>query len=112
MEDPSPEACLSVVIPCYDEVATIKAVVEHVLASPHTGELVIVDDGSTDGTRDVLSTLDDPRVVVVLQPENRGKGAALREPVRYPAARAEPYSLLLALVRRTGVPAGSRLPSG
>jgi glycosyltransferase involved in cell wall biosynthesis len=42
------------------------------------GELVIVDDASTDGTRDHLAQLDDPRVRVVLHPHNQGKGAALR----------------------------------
>jgi glycosyltransferase involved in cell wall biosynthesis len=73
------EQCLSVVMPCFNEQGTIAAVVTAVLASPHAGELVIVDDGSTDGTREILATIDDPRVVVVLQPENRGKGAAIRE---------------------------------
>ncbi|MFM8303341.1 MAG: glycosyltransferase family 2 protein [Actinomycetota bacterium] len=79
MADRATEPCLSVVMPCFNEQATIAAVVDAVLASPYTGELVIVDDGSSDGTRDVLAALTDPRVVVVVQPENRGKGAALRE---------------------------------
>ncbi|MEQ8840659.1 MAG: glycosyltransferase family 2 protein [Acidimicrobiales bacterium] len=69
---------LSVVMPCYNETATIDEIVKRVLASPHTAELIIVDDGSTDGTRDRLATFDDERVRVVLQPENRGKGAAIR----------------------------------
>jgi glycosyltransferase involved in cell wall biosynthesis len=70
--------CLSVVMPCFNEAASVERVVGRVLASPYTGELIIVDDGSTDGTRDVLERLDDPRVRVVLQPVNQGKGAALR----------------------------------
>jgi len=49
-----------------------------VLQRPEVGELVIVDDGSVDGTRDVLAELADDRVRVVLQPRNMGKGAALR----------------------------------
>ena len=65
-------------MPCYNEVATVAEMTARVLASPHTAELVIVDDGSTDGTRDVLAGLDDPRVRVLLQPHNMGKGAALR----------------------------------
>jgi glycosyltransferase involved in cell wall biosynthesis len=73
-----PLGCLSVVIPCYNERDTVAAVVEQVLASPWTAEVVIVDDGSTDGTRDVLAGLSDPRVRVFLQPHNQGKGAALR----------------------------------
>ncbi len=79
MAERTPETCLSVVMPCYNEQATIHEVVAAVLASPYTGELLIVDDGSTDGTREILATFTDPRVVMVLQPENRGKGAALRE---------------------------------
>jgi glycosyltransferase involved in cell wall biosynthesis len=75
---PDAQACLSVVIPCYNERDTVAAVVAQVLASPWTGEVVVVDDGSTDGTRDVLAGIGDPRVRVLLQPANRGKGAALR----------------------------------
>jgi len=69
---------LSVVMPCYNESATIGEIVKRVLASPHTAELIIVDDGSTDGTRDLLTSFDDERVSVVLQPQNQGKGAAIR----------------------------------
>jgi len=72
------EQCLSVVMPCYNERATIEEVVDRVLASPYTQELLIVDDGSTDGTRDVLAKFDDVRVRVLLQDRNQGKGAALR----------------------------------
>ena len=75
-----PQACLSVVIPCYNERDTVATVVERVLASPWTAEVILVDDGSTDGTQDVLAGLAgrDPRLQVLLQPRNRGKGAALR----------------------------------
>jgi len=65
-------------MPCYNELATIREVVALVMASPYTGELIIVDDGSTDGTRDVLAEFDDPRIHVRLQERNQGKGAALR----------------------------------
>jgi SAM-dependent methyltransferase len=69
---------LSVVMPCYNERATIATVTQRVLAQPYTGELIIVDDGSTDGTRDILASFSDPRIRVCLQPFNMGKGAALR----------------------------------
>ena len=73
------EPVLSVVIPCFNEVATIDAILERVLASPYTAEVVIVDDGSTDGTRDKLeAAAKDDRVAVVLHDRNQGKGAALR----------------------------------
>jgi glycosyltransferase involved in cell wall biosynthesis len=69
---------LSVVMPCFNEAATVESIVARVLASPYTGQLVIVDDASTDGTAEVLKGLDDPRVAVFTQPENQGKGAAVR----------------------------------
>jgi glycosyltransferase involved in cell wall biosynthesis len=65
-------------MPCFNEAGTVGEVVKRVLASPWTGEVVLVDDGSTDGTRDLLGAIDDPRVRVLLQPVNQGKGAALR----------------------------------
>lgn len=72
---------LSVVIPCYNERATIADIVARVLEQPFEFEVIIVDDGSTDGTRDLLPGLEKqhaPIVRVLLQPQNRGKGAALR----------------------------------
>lgn len=75
-QDPTP--CLSVVMPSFNEQATIAEITTAVLDSPWVGELLIVDDGSTDDTRAILAGLDDPRVRVILQPRNMGKGAALR----------------------------------
>jgi glycosyltransferase involved in cell wall biosynthesis len=70
--------CLSVVIPCFNEAATIAAVIASVLASPYTAEVIVVDDGSTDGTLDEARRASDPRVTLLVQPVNQGKGAALR----------------------------------
>ncbi len=71
---------LSVVMPCYNEEATLRTIVGQVLAQPFDIELVIVDDGSQDRTREILAELDAeyPQVRVFLQPHNQGKGAALR----------------------------------
>src|SRR5437870_11854617 len=71
---------LSVVIPVYNERATIEELLKRVQAVPLDKEIVIVDDGSTDGTRELLAGLAaaDGSVRVYLQPANRGKGAALR----------------------------------
>jgi glycosyltransferase involved in cell wall biosynthesis len=65
-------------MPCFNEQDTIDEIVSRVLASTLVAELIIVDDGSSDGTRERLADFDDPRVRVLLQPYNQGKGAALR----------------------------------
>jgi len=77
-----PNPCLSVVVPCYNELATIRELLKRVLDSDWVAEVIVVDDGSTDGTRDVLAGLDEPRLSVLLQPRNQGKGAALRRGFR------------------------------
>jgi 2-polyprenyl-3-methyl-5-hydroxy-6-metoxy-1,4-benzoquinol methylase len=73
-----PIASLSVVMPCFNEVTTVKTVIERVLESPYTAEVVVVDDGSTDGTAESVEGIADPRVRLFRQPTNMGKGAALR----------------------------------
>jgi glycosyltransferase involved in cell wall biosynthesis len=71
---------LSVVIPCYNERATIRGIVEAVQKSPYPDqEIIIVDDCSSDGTRDLLRSEIAPHVAKVIYHEhNQGKGAALR----------------------------------
>lgn len=76
---------LSIVIPVYNEEATIEALVERVLAAPIEldKELIVVDDGSTDGTLDRLERFDrENGIRVVRHARNRGKGAALRSGFR------------------------------
>jgi glycosyltransferase involved in cell wall biosynthesis len=70
---------LSVVMPAFNERATIEEIITRVLAIPHRVQLIVVDDGSTDGTREILARLQEVHgFTLVLQPRNQGKGAALR----------------------------------
>ena len=70
---------LSVVMPVFNELATVEEVIRRVLKVPIRIELVVVDDCSTDGTRDLLAKLQAELGFVLLQqPRNQGKGAALR----------------------------------
>ena len=71
-------SCLSVVMPAYNEAATMHTVIRRVLASPYVQELIVVDDGSTDGTVAIVNGVDDPRIRLFQQPINLGQGAALR----------------------------------
>ncbi|HEX4782962.1 MAG TPA: glycosyltransferase family 2 protein [Candidatus Sulfotelmatobacter sp.] len=75
---------LSVVMPVYNEQATLKQVVERVLAVPLDIELICVDDGSNDGSPDILSEFPSKysQVRVLVQPRNMGKGAALRRGIQ------------------------------
>jgi glycosyltransferase involved in cell wall biosynthesis len=70
--------CLSVIVPCYNEQATVREVLTRVLASEFVAEVIVVDDGSTDSTVEIVRSLDDPRLKLLEQPRNTGKGAALR----------------------------------
>ena len=70
---------LSVVMPAYNERGTIDEIIRRVLAVPLRIELVVIDDASDDGTRDILLALASAlSFKLLLQPHNRGKGAALR----------------------------------
>ena len=69
---------LSVIIPVFNEIKTIVEIVQRVQATGRVFEILIVDDGSIDGTRDILPTLESDSVRVVLHERNQGKGAAVR----------------------------------
>ena len=69
---------LSLVMPAYNEEATIRQAIDRVLEQDCVGQLIIVDDASRDGTAEILGHIDDSRVLVVSHATNRGKGAALR----------------------------------
>jgi len=69
---------VSIVIPVYNESSTIGKILDHVKAVDLQKEIIVVDDCSTDGTREWLKNLTDPEVKVLFHEVNRGKGAALR----------------------------------
>ena len=74
---------LSVVMPCYNEKATIEEIVSRVRAVAIKKEIIIVDDGSKDGTRDILQKMENVKdsnneIRVLYHEKNQGKGAALR----------------------------------
>ncbi|MGA1417578.1 MAG: glycosyltransferase family 2 protein [Gemmatimonadaceae bacterium] len=75
-----PTPCLAVVIPVFNEAATVGRVLHRVLARPEVQEVIVVDDGSTDGTGEGVRAVaaGDPRVRLLAHDRNRGKGAALR----------------------------------
>jgi glycosyltransferase involved in cell wall biosynthesis len=71
---------LSVLVPAYNEAPTVVAALKRILDVdyPVEVEFVIVDDGSTDGTRELLTAVADPRATVLHHAHNKGKGAAIR----------------------------------
>jgi len=80
--------CVTVIIPIYNEVEHVERLLRAVHAAPVLKEIVVVDDGSTDGTREKLvSIAEEGGVTLVLHDGNFGKGAAIRTALRY--ARGE-----------------------
>src|SRR5271168_1823302 len=80
--------CVSVIVPVYNEVAHVDELLQAIHASPVQKEIIIVDDGSTDGTREKLQSMPLANdVTVVFHEKNCGKGAAIRTALAY--ARGE-----------------------
>ncbi|MBU1862822.1 MAG: glycosyltransferase family 2 protein [Candidatus Omnitrophica bacterium] len=74
---------VSVVMPAYNEIHTIRHIISKVMAVKLKKELIIVDDASTDGTREYLRSISDKHITVVFHEHNRGKGAAIRTALQY-----------------------------
>ena len=79
MTDPHPPL-LSVIVPCYNERATVAELLRRVREVPIDKEIVVIDDQSTDGSRDIVARLAQqwPEIRQIIQPVNQGKGAAIR----------------------------------
>ncbi len=69
---------LSILIPIYNERATAPEIIQRVQAAPFEKEIIVVDDGSTDGTRDLLPQAEKDGAIVLRHARNQGKGAAIR----------------------------------
>lgn len=70
---------LTVIIPVYNEVGTIAEIIRRVITTNLVKEIIVVDDGSSDGTREILHGLEDKKhIKVIYHAENQGKGAAIR----------------------------------
>jgi dolichol-phosphate hexosyltransferase len=71
---------LSVLMPAYNEAATVERTLAEVLATPQQKEIILVDDGSTDGTLEIIKRLGEehPDIKVIVHQRNQGKGAAVR----------------------------------
>ena len=71
------DANLTLVMPAFNEVNTIEETIQRVLSLEFVNQLVIVDDGSTDGTREILKKLEEEKIKIIFHEINQGKGAAL-----------------------------------
>jgi glycosyltransferase involved in cell wall biosynthesis len=69
---------LSIIIPVFNEHKTVEKVIEKVLSLPLEKEVIIVDDGSTDGTKEILEKLKNDKLKIIFHKKNLGKGSAIR----------------------------------
>jgi len=70
---------LSIIIPVYNEINTVSEIIRQVKNEPHDKEIIIIDDCSNDGTRELLQGIDENDIRVIFNQENKGKGNALRQ---------------------------------
>jgi len=79
---------LAIIVPVYNEAATVVEIVRRLLSVPLDAEIVLVDDGSTDGTAEILGRISHPRLKVIRHETNMGKGAAIATGIRAVTADA------------------------
>ncbi len=74
---------LSIIIPCYNEKNTIKEVIQRIKnSSVQSKQIIIVDDYSTDGTKEILNSISDESIKVIFNNRNQGKGAAIAKGIK------------------------------
>ncbi len=86
----APATCrlVTVIVPVYNEEKTVQDLIRRVLDAPFEKELLVVDDGSTDGTAAQVESMGDERVRLICSRSNNGKGAAIREAIPYARGKA------------------------
>ncbi|MFW6108546.1 MAG: glycosyltransferase family 2 protein [bacterium] len=86
---PDSDSLLTVIVPVYNEAGTVAEALGRVLAQPEAGQVLVVDDGSTDGSRPIVQRLaeEHPEVELLCHEANRGKGAAVRTAVPHARGR-------------------------
>ena len=88
MIDKTEQIKLSVIVPCFNEINTINEVIKKIKNSEiKSKEIIIVDDGSSDGSREYLKKLNDSQIKIIYHPRNKGKGAAINTGIK--AAKGE-----------------------
>jgi glycosyltransferase involved in cell wall biosynthesis len=71
----SPDICLSVIVPCYNEERTINDILLRILSQPSVGEVIVIDDCSVDDSVKIIGLIRDPRITLIRNERNLGKGA-------------------------------------
>ncbi len=74
---------LSVIMPVYNEKQTVLKIIEKVKKVPVEKEIIIVDDGSNDGTKEILKQIKEEKIKIIFKEKNEGKGSAIREGLKY-----------------------------
>jgi glycosyltransferase involved in cell wall biosynthesis len=74
--------CLSVLIPCFNEETTIAQVLDKVLLQDCVREIIVIDDGSTDGSRKIVEEFSNPKITLLCNPSNLGKGSSVQHGIK------------------------------